>query len=77
MGRIVLTHSPAAARVHTGSSSSAGALFVTFSVQNAANCSKNKIASPITANAPTCESLRIFCRTASSRRDKIASQQSI
>ena len=30
-----------------------------------------------TANDPTCESFKIFCRVAKSRRDKIASQQSM
>ena len=63
-------------RVTTGMSSSARQISENEQSASAANDSKNSKTALTTANAPTRESFRIFCRAARSRRDKIASQQS-
>ena len=76
MGAKDSTATPAMQRVTTGMSSSARQIYEKSQSASAANENRNSRIAHTTANAPTRESFRIFCRVPRSRRDKIASQQS-
>ena len=77
MGAMRCTASTALQRVTAGMSTNAGQLAAKSISPNAAKPPRNKSATQMTANEPTCESFKIRCRSGKSRRDKIASQQSI
>ena len=84
-GPRMLFHHPVAAVWHvieakrekTGIRISPQKPFFALKSRKAANMASIRKIVHTTANDPTCESFKIFCRVAKSRRDKIASQQSM